>query len=45
MSQLFSGKDKHLENDTFGADANYRVPTMQTYFGGFAEKLKRNSFF
>ena len=28
MSQLFSGKDKHIEKQPFAADAKYRVPTM-----------------
>ena len=33
MSQLFSGKDNHIEYQPFDADAKYRVPTMQNRFG------------
>ena len=29
MSQLFSGKDNHIDYQSFGADAKYRVPTMK----------------
>ena len=35
MSQLFSGKDNHIEYRPFVADAKYRVPTMQNRFEKF----------
>ena len=35
MSQLFSGKDNHIEYQPFDADAKYRVPTIQNRFEEF----------
>ena len=44
MSQLFSGKD-NIEYQSFGADAKYRVPTMQNRFGRLIQPLFKNSFY
>ena len=35
MSQLFSGKDNHIEYQLFDADAKYRVPTMKNRLGRY----------
>ena len=37
MSQLFSGKDNYIEYQLFGADAKYRVPTIQNRLGDLTQ--------
>ena len=43
MSQLFSGKDNHIEYQLFDEDAKYRVPTMKNRLWR-CELLSRNHF-
>ena len=45
MSQLFSGKDNHIEYHPFDADAKYRVPTMQNRFGKFDGLFTKKLFY
>ena len=44
MSQLFSGKDNHIEYQQFVADAKYRVPTMQNRLGNLIRPPSKKSF-